>query len=55
MAKIKNKATNVVKEIEKEFEVSMYLGTGEWELVGEEVKKEEKPAKEPLIRTKEEK
>lgn len=54
MAKIKNKATKVVKEIEKEFEVSMYLGTGEWELVGEEVK-EEKPAKEPFIRTKEEK
>ena len=55
MAKIKNKNTRVVKDIEKEFEVSMYLGTGEWELVGEEKQKEEKPAKEPIIRTKEEK
>ena len=35
MAKIRNKKTKVEKEIEKEFIVSMYLGTGEWELVEE--------------------
>jgi hypothetical protein len=49
MAKIKNKKTGVVKDIEKEFEVSMYLGTGEWELV---VEKEAKPLKTPIIDTK---
>lgn len=45
MAKLKNKKTNVVKEIEKEFEASMYLGTGEWELI------EEKTTKTPIIDT----
>ena len=36
MTKIINKNTNVVKEIKNEFETSMYLGTGEWELYQEE-------------------
>lgn len=49
MAKIINKKTKVVKEIQKEFEVSMYLGTGEWEVL------EEKPARTPIIDIKEEK
>ena len=39
MAKIKNEKTGVVKEIEKEFEVSMYLATGEWKLVDEKSEK----------------
>ena len=51
MAKLKNKITNVIKDIEKEFEASMYLGTGEWELVDEKASKEEKPAKTPIIST----
>lgn len=55
MAKIRNKQTKVVKDIAKEFEVSMYLGTGEWELVEEKETIVEKPAKPPIIRTKEEK
>lgn len=41
MVKLQNKKTKVIKEIEKEFEASMYLGTGEWERV------EEKPAQQP--------
>lgn len=54
MAKVKNKKTKVVKDIEKEFEVSMYLATGEWELVDtKEEKTEEKTAKTPIIKTKE--
>lgn len=48
MAKLINKTTKVIKEIEKEFEASMYLGTGEWELVEE---KEIKSAKTPIINT----
>ena len=44
MAKLKNKKTNVIKEINKEFEASMYLATGEWEIVKEvEEKKQTKP------------
>lgn len=49
MAKLRNKETGVVKDIEKEFEASMYLGTGEWELVNE--KKETKSSKAPIIST----
>lgn len=52
MAKIINKKTKVIKEIKKEFEVSMYLGTGEWEVLEE---KEQKPVKTPEVDTKEEK
>jgi hypothetical protein len=53
MALLRNKKTKVVKEITKEFEASMYLGTGEWEVVSEkEDKREEKPAKAPIINTK---
>lgn len=48
MTKIINKETKVVKEIEKEFETSMYLGTGEWELYQE---KEEKITKTPIVNT----
>lgn len=48
MAKLINKNTKVIKEIEKEFEASMYLGTGEWELVDD---KESKAAKTPIINT----
>jgi len=44
MAKLRNKKTKVIKEIEKEFESSMYLATGEWEIVKEaEEKKQTKP------------
>lgn len=46
MTKIINKETKVVKEIEKEFETSMYLGTGEWELY-----QEKEIAKTPIINT----
>lgn len=53
MALLRNKKTKVVKEITKEFEASMYLGTGEWEVVSErEEKHEEKPTKAPIINTK---
>lgn len=52
MKKIRNKKTGVIKEIEKEFETAMYLGTGEWEVIND---KEEKIAKTPIINTKEEK
>lgn len=45
MAKLRNKKTNVIKEIEKEFEASMYLATGEWELI------EEKKQIKPIIST----
>lgn len=47
MIKVKNKETGVVKEFEKEFEVSMYLATGEWDLVEE---KPEKPEKTPFVK-----
>lgn len=50
MAKVKNKKTGVIKNIEKEFEVSMYLGTGEWELVEE---KRTNPLQTPIIDAKE--
>lgn len=52
MAKIRNKKTKVVKDIQKEFEVSMYLATGEWELADEKEKSEEKVQKTPIINTK---
>ena len=52
MAKIRNKKTKVIKEIKKEFEASMYLGTGEWELVDEKEKIEEKAQRTPIINTK---
>lgn len=51
MAKLRNKKTKVVKEIKKDFEASMYLATGEWELVQD---KEEPKAKTPIINTKSE-
>lgn len=51
MTKIINKKTKVIKEIEKEFETSMYLGTGEWELYQERAEKEEKITKTPIINT----
>lgn len=52
MAKIRNKETKVIKEIEKEFEASMYLATGEWELIDEKGKpQEEKSPKTPIINT----
>ena len=35
MNKVINKKTGVVKELKNEVEVSLYLGTGEWELVSE--------------------
>ena len=50
MAKLRNKKTNVIKDIEKEFEASMYLATGEWEVVKQ--KEEDKKAKTPIINTK---
>lgn len=50
MVKLINKKTKVIKDIEKEFEASMYLGTGEWELV-KETKTEEKKPKTPIINT----
>lgn len=45
MAKLINKKTKVIKEIEKEFEASMYLATGEWEII------DEKASKTPIINT----
>ena len=48
MAKLRNIKTKVVKDIEKEFEASMYLATGEWEIAQAE-KQDEKPAKTPII------
>lgn len=51
MAKLINKKTKVVKEIKKDFEASMYLATGEWEIVQD---KEETKAKTPIINTKSE-
>ena len=51
MAKVRNKETKVIKDIEKDFEVSMYLATGEWELVDKKEEKEEKPQKTPIINT----
>lgn len=51
MAKLRNKKTKVVKEIKKDFEASMYLATGEWEIVQD---KEEIKAKTPIINTKSE-
>ena len=36
MKKVINKKTKVVKELKTEVEVSMYLGTNEWELVKED-------------------
>lgn len=47
MTKIINKKTKVVKEPKSEIEVSMYLGTGEWELV----KSEKKETKIPNFKT----
>lgn len=52
MVKLINKKTKVIKDIEKEFEASMYLGTGEWEIVDE---KDAKSTKTPIINTKENK
>lgn len=46
MAKLINKQTKVVKEIEKEFEAAMYLATGEWEILDEK-----KISKAPIINT----
>ena len=48
MAKLINKETKVIKEIKKEFEASMYLGTGEWELLEEN---DSKITKTPIINT----
>ena len=48
MAKIINKETKVIKDIQKEFEASMYLATGEWELLDE---KKSKATKTPIINT----
>lgn len=42
MIKVKNKKTGVVKTLKNELEVSMYLATGEWELVKEEKKSKSK-------------
>ena len=44
MKKVINKETGIIKELKNEIEVSMYLATGEWELV-KEVKEEEKKSK----------
>lgn len=35
MIKVKNKNNGVVKTLKNEMEVSMYLATGEWELVSD--------------------
>lgn len=52
MVKVINKKTKVVKELKKEFEASMYIGTGEWEIFDEKEKKqEEKVQKTPIINT----
>ena len=40
MKKVMNKKTKVVKEPRTEYELAMYLGTGEWEIASE--KKETK-------------
>lgn len=52
MKRLRNKKTRVVKEIEKEFEAAMYLGTGEWEIVETRETKETKFSKPPIIDTK---
>lgn len=52
MKRLRNKKTKVVKEIEKEFEAAMYLGTGEWEIVETKETKETKFSKPPIIDTK---
>ena len=55
MKRLRNKNTKVVKEIEKEFEAAMYLGTGEWEIVETRETKETKEtnfSKPPIIDTK---
>lgn len=51
MKRLRNKKTKVVKEIEKEFEAAMYLGTGEWEIVEAKEIKEAKISKPPIIDT----
>lgn len=38
MKKVRNKETGVVKVLNSETEVSMYLATGEWEIVVESKK-----------------
>lgn len=48
MVKVINKKTKVVKELKKEFEASMYIGTGEWEIYDET---KEKSTKTPIINT----
>ena len=42
MKKVRNKETGIIKELKTELEVSMYLATGEWELVEEEKKSKPK-------------
>ena len=42
MIKVKNKKTGVVKELSSEAEVSMYISTGEWEILKEETKEAKK-------------
>ena len=49
MTKVKNKKTNVIKEINSETLVGMYLETGEWEIVKSIEKKEEKAKEEKPI------
>ena len=52
MVKLINKKTKVIKEIAKEFEASMYLGTGEWVIADKkEAKTEEPKPKTPIINT----
>lgn len=51
MGKLRNKKTGVIKDIEKEFESSMYLATGEWEVLQQKEVVHEKPEKTPIINT----
>ena len=46
MTKVINKNTKVVKDIKNEIELSMYISTGEWEILKTPPKKE---AIKPLI------